>query len=101
MPKECPTCGLINPPEGQRCDCGYKFNSGAPDQPRYKGVAGWLRWICLGFTVLSPLLTLIVLANNYSGSAQYFGRVPRLSTLWSRSTRSWLSRSCHLAFMRE
>ena len=25
---ECPHCGLINPPEAQRCDCGYDFESG-------------------------------------------------------------------------
>lgn len=25
--KDCPTCGLINPPEAQRCDCGYDFVS--------------------------------------------------------------------------
>jgi hypothetical protein len=22
---DCPTCGLINPPTAQRCDCGYDF----------------------------------------------------------------------------
>jgi hypothetical protein len=24
-PKECPNCQLLNPPEAQRCDCGYNF----------------------------------------------------------------------------
>ena len=24
---DCPRCGLINPPEAQRCDCGYDFAS--------------------------------------------------------------------------
>jgi hypothetical protein len=24
-PKDCPTCGLVNPPDAQRCDCGYDF----------------------------------------------------------------------------
>ena len=23
--KDCPTCGLVNPPEAVRCDCGYDF----------------------------------------------------------------------------
>lgn len=24
---KCPTCGLINPPDAQRCDCGYDFEA--------------------------------------------------------------------------
>ena len=27
-PLECPMCGLWNPPEAQRCDCGFDFPSG-------------------------------------------------------------------------
>src|SRR5207249_1013224 len=27
MVKDCPKCGLVNPPEAQRCDCGYDFTS--------------------------------------------------------------------------
>jgi hypothetical protein len=23
--KDCPKCGLVNPPDAQRCDCGYDF----------------------------------------------------------------------------
>jgi hypothetical protein len=34
MPKDCPKCGLVNPPEAQRCDCGYDFVSQAAKQPR-------------------------------------------------------------------
>ena len=26
MPKDCPGCGLVNPPSAQRCDCGYDFD---------------------------------------------------------------------------
>jgi hypothetical protein len=25
MVQECPKCGLVNPPEAARCDCGYDF----------------------------------------------------------------------------
>jgi hypothetical protein len=25
--QDCPFCGLVNPPEAQRCDCGYDFNA--------------------------------------------------------------------------
>jgi hypothetical protein len=23
--KDCPSCGLVNPPNAERCDCGYDF----------------------------------------------------------------------------
>ena len=26
-PQECPRCGLVSPPEAQRCDCGYDFKT--------------------------------------------------------------------------
>jgi hypothetical protein len=26
---KCPNCNLINPDEGERCDCGYDFSSGS------------------------------------------------------------------------
>ena len=85
MAKTCPTCGLLNPPEGQRCDCGYDFRTsrGGPAGAvlRYKGVGGWLLWLCLGLTVLSPALTLVMLTKSYSDSAQYFARLPGLATL--------------------
>lgn len=25
---ECPSCGLVNPPAAERCDCGYSFTAG-------------------------------------------------------------------------
>jgi hypothetical protein len=25
LPRDCPKCGLVNPSEAQRCDCGYDF----------------------------------------------------------------------------
>ena len=27
--KDCPKCGLVNPPNAQECDCGYSFSTGA------------------------------------------------------------------------
>jgi hypothetical protein len=29
---DCPECGLVNPPEAQRCDCGYDFASRRMEQ---------------------------------------------------------------------
>ncbi len=28
MVRDCPQCKMINPPEAQRCDCGYDFAAG-------------------------------------------------------------------------
>ena len=30
--KDCPKCGLVNPPEAQRCDCGWDFVSRRKEQ---------------------------------------------------------------------
>jgi len=30
---DCPTCGLVNPPTAQRCDCGYDFAEQRQKQP--------------------------------------------------------------------
>lgn len=27
---KCPACGLTNPPEAIRCDCGFNFKNGSP-----------------------------------------------------------------------
>lgn len=27
MLKHCPVCHLVNPPDAQRCDCGYDFEA--------------------------------------------------------------------------
>jgi hypothetical protein len=32
MEKDCPKCGLVNPPAATRCDCGYDFASGRMKQ---------------------------------------------------------------------
>lgn len=38
---KCPNCGLINPDDAQRCDCGYNFDKGIvfarPSQPKGVG----------------------------------------------------------------
>jgi hypothetical protein len=31
--KDCPHCGLVNPPEALRCDCGYDFVVRRVEQP--------------------------------------------------------------------
>jgi hypothetical protein len=38
--KDCPKCGMVNPPEAQRCDCGYVFVTGTSElaRPTEQGV---------------------------------------------------------------
>ena len=33
---DCPRCGLFNPPEAQRCDCGYDFAKGTVEQAYFR-----------------------------------------------------------------
>src|SRR5262245_54183428 len=39
MAKDCPKCGLLNPPNAQRCDCGYDFDTGFGQNSRISIVA--------------------------------------------------------------
>jgi hypothetical protein len=50
-------------------------------QPRYKGVAGWLRFFCIVLTVITPLLSLLLLAKSYNDTCKYFDRFPRLAVI--------------------
>ena len=44
MALDCPKCGLVNPTEAQRCDCGYDFVSQMVErsfiQPKRSPIAG-------------------------------------------------------------
>src|SRR5580698_3197916 len=48
---ECPVCGLINPPDSSKCDCGYDFQKQAGGRRRrvlgFPSVAAslWLAWL--------------------------------------------------------
>ena len=33
---KCPRCGLFNPKEAQRCDCGYDFRKGTVEEPYFR-----------------------------------------------------------------
>ena len=35
MERKCPKCGLYNPAEAQRCDCGYDFESHQIERPYF------------------------------------------------------------------
>jgi hypothetical protein len=50
-------------------------------EPRYKGVGGWLFFLCLNLTVLFPLRTLGSLADSFGKSSRYFDRFPGLRAI--------------------
>lgn len=43
-----------------------------------RGVGGWLLLLCIGLTVLSPILVAIGIARDYRVESPYFERFPRL-----------------------
>jgi hypothetical protein len=59
--KDCPKCGLVNPPEAQRCDCGWDFGSRSAQQSYNPKAATDLQrrrrigYICglIGFSIMS------------------------------------------------
>ena len=63
--KDCPKCGLVNPPSAQRCDCGYDFVSRTTERS-YLGAGaaantfGAPSVIELAVCVLLPLIGLLL-----------------------------------------
>jgi hypothetical protein len=60
---DCPTCGLINPPTAQRCDCGYDFvdrRQKAPLVPssRTHKLSGWAK-LGIFFLIFGSLVSLV------------------------------------------
>ena len=87
---KCPKCGLINTKSAQRCDCGYDFSTGQVKESylkkskfflKYKGVGGWLLFLCISLTILSPLFTLINLIIGYKEFNNSFESFPGLLTI--------------------
>ena len=55
---ECPVCGLFNPPEAMRCDCGYDFTN--RETGRQKLQAAYKTTIASGIGLLLLGLALLV-----------------------------------------
>src|SRR5437867_7937692 len=61
MARECPKCGLVNPPDTRRCDCGYDFETrqGGAVHPDFGGTAiQLLGWILLSIVAALPIVPL-------------------------------------------
>jgi hypothetical protein len=51
------------------------------EEPRYKGVGGWLLLFCLVLTVFGPAITLYSLFSGFSESSDYFDQFPGLRVI--------------------
>ena len=70
--QDCPKCGLINPPDAQRCDCGWDFVARRQEQsylaPKHRGAAA-AAGIGIGILVVLVLIRLLRLLFAAAGNA--------------------------------
>jgi hypothetical protein len=59
---ECPRCGLFNPPEAQRCDCGYDFAKGTVERAYFRQALPKQMKTSLLVIILLNLVALITVA---------------------------------------
>jgi hypothetical protein len=111
----CTKCGAENPADAKFCQkCGQEVWHGAsaspadsviceiPVSPSSKahkattglsdlepGVKGWLKFLCISLTILSPLVALGVLGKEWGDTKQYFYNWPSLKT--AVVTEIWLT----------
>jgi hypothetical protein len=69
---DCPSCGLTNPPEALKCDCGYDFSAGkAADFPGWEISLAWRQKVAAFWSISWPawigsLGLLILFTSGYS-----------------------------------
>ena len=52
---DCPTCGLTNPPDAARCDCGYDFEKReASNAPGWEITLGWRQKVAAYWAISWP-----------------------------------------------
>ncbi|MFH1467158.1 MAG: hypothetical protein ABIO70_22430 [Pseudomonadota bacterium] len=72
----CPTCGLLNPPNAQRCDCGYDFAAGERRDSYLCATQGpgerapkWLLTVGWVFCALGGLIGLLIAVHILNAKA--------------------------------
>ena len=69
---DCPSCGLTNPPESLKCDCGYDFSAGkAADFPGWEISLAWRQKVAAFWSISWPawigsMGLVILLTSEYS-----------------------------------
>lgn len=93
---ECPRCRLLNPPEAERCDCGYDFKTGEIKSSYLtERDTRWLRrrisWVpIIGFLVM---ITSLRFLRSARGNITWFGLLIGVAIavagfwLWKRRAR--------------
>jgi len=62
----CPTCGLVNPPESLRCDCGYDFKSSLPsDTPGWAINLTWRQQVAAYWSISWPAWLVTIFALGF------------------------------------
>lgn len=72
--QKCPQCGLVNPPEAQRCDCGWDFMSQRQEKtylepnhqepPHVRAILGAVGVICIAVYVMFRLIQFLLTVGN-------------------------------------
>lgn len=60
------------------------------DLRRYEGVRGWLRFLCISLTIISPLFTLLTLTSELDAAQRWGGKVPGVNLLVSLEILIWV-----------
>lgn len=69
---DCPTCGLVNPPEASNCDCGYDFEAAHPPETLgWPITLAWSQKVAAYWSISWPAwlashFSVILLQNAYS-----------------------------------
>ena len=58
--QDCPKCGLVNPPDAQRCDCGWDFVTRSHEQSYLEPTHRKAAAIGIGFGVILLLFVIRV-----------------------------------------
>jgi len=63
--RKCPRCGLFNPENAQRCDCGYDFQKGTVKKAYFKQeLPGEIKYYVIAIVVYQLLVAYLQLAQG-------------------------------------
>jgi hypothetical protein len=95
MSQQCPKCKLFNPPEAERCDCGYDFKTGqvrgsyllADAAAKPDGVRKYVERASPNNTIIGAIIivigVLITTANYLNGQRDTDGSRPFPRVAWA------------------
>jgi hypothetical protein len=82
--KDCPQCGLVNPPAALHCDCGYDFTDRRPTRPYGKDAnltpVDWV--VCLLLPVIGLILGVIRLVQGKPSGRKMVAVSAAVTVVW-------------------